>query len=113
MQDLVLCHRGQRALPHVCAAAASTGPSGLVSGTEFQGALGSVRSVGYHQRPRMLVPGAKGCPKKSLAETFGMDYCPGDDELLKFVGKPGYRDPACDFQDAAPASDDPHKGQRE
>ncbi len=63
--------------------------------------------------PECCTPGKPGCPRKKLEETFGMDYCPGDDELLKFVGKQGYRDPACDFQDAPAAGDDPHKGQRE
>ena len=35
--------------------------------------------------------------------------------LLKFVGKPGYRDPACDFKDAAPPAGDPpgHRNGRE
>jgi hypothetical protein len=32
---------------------------------------------------------------KSADETYGFDWCPGDEELLKFVGKAGYRDPAC------------------
>lgn len=47
------------------------------------------------------IPGE--CQKKfgknvSAAETYGFDYCPGDDELLKFVGRSGYRDPACDVK---------------
>jgi hypothetical protein len=71
------------------------------------------RAWGIINDPDCCVPGASGCPKKSLSETFGMEYCPGDDELLKFVGKTGYRDPACDFTDAPPATGDPHKGQRE
>ncbi len=63
--------------------------------------------------PDCCTPGAKGCARKSLSETYGMDYCPGDDELLKYVGKAGYRDPGCDFQDAPADPNDPHKGQRE
>ena len=50
--------------------------------------------------PDCCVPGAAGCTAKSADETFGFAWCPGDSELLKFVGKAGYRDPACDFQDA-------------
>ena len=50
--------------------------------------------------PDCCTPGTPGCPKKSLEDTYGFDYCPGDDELLRFVGRHGYRDPACDFQDA-------------
>ena len=71
------------------------------------------RAWGIINDPECCTPGSPNCPKKSLAETFGMDYCPGDDELLKFVGKAGYRDPGCDLQDDAPASNDPHKGQRD
>lgn len=58
--------------------------------------------------PGCCTPGSKNCPAKSLEETFGFDWCPGDDELLKFVGKRGYRDPACDFKDAAVDANDPH-----
>lgn len=58
--------------------------------------------------PGCCKPGSKNCPAKSLEETFGFDWCPGDDDLLKFVGKPGYRDPACDFKDAPMAANDPH-----
>ena len=71
------------------------------------------RAWGVMNDPECCTPGAKNCPRKSLAETFGMDYCPGDDELLSYVGKPGYKDPACNFQDAPASPSDPHKGQRE
>jgi hypothetical protein len=55
--------------------------------------------------PDCCVPGDPNCPAKSLDETYGFPWCPGDAELLKFVGKTRvdgkeYRDPACDFQDA-------------
>src|SRR4029450_9388536 len=42
--------------------------------------------------PGCCVPGSAGCPAKSLDETYGFDWCPGDDELLAFVGRDGYRD---------------------
>jgi hypothetical protein len=58
--------------------------------------------------PDCCVPGSVGCPAKTLAETYGLDFCPGDTELLKFVGKEGYRDPACDFRDATPDPNDSH-----
>ena len=51
--------------------------------------------------PDCCIPGADGCSAKSLEETFGFPWCPGDGELLKFVGRNGYRDPACNFADAA------------
>jgi hypothetical protein len=50
--------------------------------------------------PECCVPGDPNCPARSLEETYGFQYCKGDDELLKFVGRQGYRDPACDFEDA-------------
>ncbi|MBL8484844.1 MAG: cytochrome c, partial [Rhodocyclaceae bacterium] len=58
--------------------------------------------------PSCCTPGDKDCPASSLEVTYGFQWCPGDDALLKFVGKEGYRDPACDFKDAKPAGDDPH-----
>ncbi|MCB1968352.1 MAG: cytochrome c, partial [Candidatus Accumulibacter sp.] len=58
--------------------------------------------------PSCCKPGDPGCPAKSAAETYGFDWCPGDDVLLKYVGKPGYVDPACGLKDAALDPDDPH-----
>ena len=49
--------------------------------------------------PGCCRPGSPGCPAKSPEETYGFEWCPGDAELLKFVGKTGYRDPGCDFKD--------------
>ena len=50
--------------------------------------------------PECCKPGDPNCPAKSYDETYGFDYCPGDQKLLQYVGKAGYRDPACDFIDA-------------
>jgi len=58
--------------------------------------------------PACCKPGAPDCPAKSADETYGFDWCPGDDVLLKYVGKPGYVDPACGLKDAALDPDDPH-----
>ncbi|MBL8526057.1 MAG: hypothetical protein JNL68_00085, partial [Burkholderiales bacterium] len=58
--------------------------------------------------PGCCKPGSAGCPAKSIEETYGFDYCPGDDQLLAFVGRQGYRDPACSFQDAPADTSDPH-----
>ena len=63
--------------------------------------------------PGCCTPGTEGCSAKSLEETYGFDWCPGDEELLKFVGKEGYRDPACDFRDAPADSRDPHTGKKD
>ena len=57
--------------------------------------------------PDCCVPGVGNCPK-SIEETYAFPFCPGDEELLKFVGKTGYRDPACDFQDAPFDANTPH-----
>ena len=58
--------------------------------------------------PGCCTPGDPNCPAKSLDETYGLDWCPGDEELLQYVGKNGYRDPACDFHDAALKAEDIH-----
>jgi len=58
--------------------------------------------------PACCKPGDPDCPAKSADETYGLDWCPGDDVLLKYVGKPGYVDPACGLKDAALDPDDPH-----
>lgn len=66
------------------------------------------KTWGVINDPDCCTPGSPDCPRKSLDETYGFDYCPGDDSLLSFVGRPGYRDPACDFQDAPIRANDPH-----
>ena len=66
------------------------------------------RAWGAIPDPDCCIPGDQDCPAKSLDETFGLPWCPGDQELLKFVGKEGYRDPACDFQDAPFDTSTPH-----
>ena len=54
---------------------------------------------GLMHDPGCCMPGSPGCPAKSLEETYGFEWCPGDQDLLKHVGKTGYRDPGCDFKD--------------
>lgn len=66
------------------------------------------RAWGIINDPACCVPGSDNCPAKSMDETYGMDWCPGDEELLRHVGSNGYRDPACDFVDAPMAEGDPH-----
>jgi len=61
--------------------------------------------------PACCRPGDPDCPAKKMEETFGLDWCPGDDVLLKYVGKPGYVDPACGLKDAALDLTDPHTKQ--
>jgi mono/diheme cytochrome c family protein len=58
--------------------------------------------------PDCCIPGDAGCPAKSLEDTYGFQWCPGDEELLKFIGREGYRDPACDFRDAPFDVSTPH-----
>jgi hypothetical protein len=71
------------------------------------------RAWGIINDPGCCVPGSDGCPAKSLEDTFGFDWCPGDSELLKFVGRSGYRDPACDYQDAPVPTGDVHHQQKD
>jgi hypothetical protein len=58
--------------------------------------------------PDCCMPGAPDCPAKSLEETYGFLWCPGDDKLLRSVGRDDYRDPACDFQDSPFNMSTPH-----
>lgn len=58
--------------------------------------------------PGCCIPGSKDCPAKSADETYGFDWCPGDEQLLQYVGRQGYRDPACDFKDAPADTGDVH-----
>jgi len=73
------------------------------------------RAWGAINDPSCCTPGSPDCPARSLDETYGLDWCPGDEELLKYVGKTGYTDPACDFKDAPLKAADPHgpKDQRQ
>jgi hypothetical protein len=70
-------------------------------------------AYGLMNDPGCCRPGADGCPAASLEETFGFDWCPGDDELLRFVGRDGYRDPACDLRDAPADTQDPHHAKKD
>ncbi len=67
-------------------------------------------AYGLINDPGCCTPGAGNCPAKSLEETYGLDWCPGDEELLRSVGRESYRDPACDFRDPAADANDPHHG---
>jgi hypothetical protein len=58
--------------------------------------------------PDCCVPGDADCPARSLDETYGFQWCPGDDALLEYVGREGYVDPACDFADAPFDTGTPH-----
>jgi hypothetical protein len=69
------------------------------------------KTWGLINDPGCCKPGSEGCPAKSLEETYGFDWCVGDEVLLNHVGKSGYRDPACDFKEAPVAADDPHGAQ--
>ncbi|MGZ8198775.1 MAG: hypothetical protein ACXWVP_10485, partial [Burkholderiales bacterium] len=66
------------------------------------------RAWGIINDPACCKPGDPDCPAKSAEETYGFDWCPGDDVLLKYVGKAGYVDPACGLKDAALDPNDPH-----
>jgi hypothetical protein len=57
------------------------------------------KAWGLINDPDCCTPGTAGCKATSLEETYGFDWCPGDEDLLRFVGKGGYRDPACDLKD--------------
>ncbi|HEV8539885.1 MAG TPA: hypothetical protein VGQ60_01870 [Nitrospiraceae bacterium] len=67
---------------------------------------------GLMNDPACCRPGDPDCPAKTLAETYGFDYCPGDDILLSYVGRRGYRDPACDLIDVEPSKEAIEQGGR-
>ena len=69
-----------------------------ILGAEHRGDL--FEAWGAIPDPDCCIPGDPDCPARSPTETWGFPWCPGDDELLAFVGREGYRDPACDFADA-------------
>ncbi len=58
--------------------------------------------------PDCCVPGDPDCPARAPGDTYGFAWCPGDDTLLAFVGREGYRDPACDLEDAPFDTGTPH-----
>ncbi len=66
------------------------------------------RAWGIINDPACCRPGDTGCPARSPDETYGFDWCPGDDVLLRYVGKPGYVDPACGLKDAPLDAQDIH-----
>ena len=66
------------------------------------------RAWGIINDPMCCRPGDPDCPAKSADDTYGFDWCPGDDVLLKYVGKKGYVDPACGLKDAPLDASDPH-----
>ncbi len=66
------------------------------------------RAWGIINDPACCTPGSANCPAQSADETYGLDWCPGDEELLAYVGRDGYRDPACDFRDAPLKAGDVH-----
>ena len=69
-----------------------------ILGAEYRGDL--FEAWGAIPDPDCCIPGDPDCPARSPTETWGFPWCPGDDQLLAFVGREGYRDPACDFEDA-------------
>ncbi|MGZ5111250.1 MAG: hypothetical protein ACXWGX_17050, partial [Usitatibacter sp.] len=66
------------------------------------------RAWGIINDPACCRPGDPGCPARTPEETYGLDWCPGDDVLLRYVGKPGYVDPACGLKDAPVDPNDVH-----
>ncbi len=89
-------------------------PQKLGVAVDWYGILGApfsndlFQSWGAIPDPDCCIPGTPNCPAKSLDETYGFPYCPGDDELLKFVGNQGYKDPACDIVDSVFDPNTPH-----
>ncbi len=100
-RDLVLRHRVQRPLLHLFVSRSGWAPRSTGSRSSPRKTSATCSRAGASRPiPTAAFPGDPNCPARTLDETYGFQYCKGDDELLKFVGREGYRDPACDFQDA-------------
>lgn len=70
--------------------------------------LDRFQAWGIINDPACCKPGEENCPAKNPEETYGFDWCPGDDVLLKYVGRQGYVDPACGLADAPLDAKDVH-----
>jgi hypothetical protein len=68
----------------------------------------SASRPGAHQRSGLLRARIGQLSGEEQEDTYGFDWCTGDDDLLAHVGKSGYHDPACDLADVPIAPDDPH-----
>ncbi len=92
-------------------------PQRLGAAIDWYGILGAASRKDLFQAwgaipdPDCCIPGDANCPAQSADETYGFPWCPGDDELLQYVGREGYRDPACDFQDGPFNMSTPHGSQ--
>ena len=108
-RDLDVRHRLQRPLLHLHLPAAARRRDRLVRDPARRPPRRPVPGLGRDPRPRLLrarrprLPGAVARPRPT-----GFLWCPGDDALLAFVGRDGYRDPACDFADAPFDASTPH-----
>ena len=94
-------HRLQRPFLHLhlsrsASAARSTGTASSAPSI----AATSSRPGGRSPIPTAASRAIRTARRASPTETWGFPWCPGDDQLLAFVGREGYRDPACDFEDA-------------
>src|SRR3546814_10307004 len=73
-------------------------PQRLGAAIDWYGILGApsrkdlFQAWGAIPDPDCCIPGDENCPVKSTDETYGFPWCPGDDELLQYVGREGYRD---------------------
>jgi hypothetical protein len=45
------------------------------------------KTWGLINDPDCCTPGSPGCPARSMEETYGFDYCAGDEAVLAYVGK--------------------------
>ena len=83
-RDLVQGHGRQRPLPHLRLPAARQRADRLVPRAEREGAQATASRPGASSTIRAAAcRAATDCPAKSLEETYGFDWCPGDDELLQ------------------------------
>ena len=108
-RDLDVRHRLQRPLLHLHLPAAPRRRDRLVRDPRRRPPRRPVRGLGRDPRPRLLrarrsgLPGALGRPRPTASSGARATTT-----LLSFVGREGYRDPACDFEDAPFDTSTPH-----
>ena len=89
-RDLVQGHRRQRPLSHLRLPAARRRADRLVSRAQCERARRPLRAPGESSTTRAAAfRDRRTARRRRPEETYGFDWCPGDDVLLKFVGQAG------------------------
>ena len=86
-RDLVQGHRRQRPLSHLHLSAAPRRADRLVRILARRTSASCFEAWGIINDPGCCTPGSRTARRTRLDETYGFDWCPGDDDAAAFVGK--------------------------